>query len=84
MPKSIIYRKKQGFTFPLEIYMRKELKDLINGSLAEKSELDRYISRDYINKLLRLHYNKEKDYTSGLWTMFILKLWLDQYSNRIN
>ena len=84
LPKSIIYRKKQGFTFPLEIYMRKELKDLINGSLAEKSELDRYISRDYINKLLRLHYNKEKDYTSGLWTMFILKLWLDQYSNRIN
>jgi len=82
LPKSIIYRKKQGFTFPLEIYIRKELKSLIKDNLSEKSELHKYVNKDYINKLLKLHYNKEKNYTNGLWLIFILKLWLDEYLNK--
>ena len=82
LPKSIIYRKKQGFAFPLEIYLRKELKSSIKGSLLEKGELHKYVNTHTINKLLSLHYSKEKDYTSGLWTIYILKIWLDQYLNR--
>ena len=79
--QKIIYRKKQGFTFPLEVYLRKELKTLIKDNLLEKSELHKYVNKDYINKLLKLHYKKEKNYTNGLWTIFVLKKWLDQYLN---
>ena len=79
IPKSIIYRKKQGFTFPLEIYLRKELKSLIKDNLLKRSELHKYVNKYIINKLLSLHYSKEKDYTNGLWTIFILKIWLDKY-----
>lgn len=82
LPKSIIYRKKQGFTFPLESYIRKELKYLIKDNLSEKSELHKYVDKEYINQLLKLHYNKEKNYTNGLWVIFILKMWLDQYLNK--
>jgi asparagine synthase (glutamine-hydrolysing) len=81
LPKSIIYRKKQGFSFPLEIYLRKELKEMIKDNLSEKSELHKYVNQDHIKKLLKLHYNKERNYTNGLWVIFVLKLWLDQYSN---
>jgi asparagine synthase (glutamine-hydrolysing) len=79
LPKNIIYRKKQGFTFPLEVYIRNELKSLIKDNLLEKSELHKYVNKDYIKKLLKLHYSKERNYTNGLWVIFVLKLWLDQY-----
>ena len=81
LPKSIIYRKKQGFSFPLEIYLKKELKSLVRDSLLEKSELHNYVNRNYINKLLSLHYSNKKNYANGLWGLFILKTWLDSYLN---
>ncbi|MBI2651621.1 asparagine synthase (glutamine-hydrolyzing) [Candidatus Woesearchaeota archaeon] len=67
LPKNIIYRKKQGFAFPLDIYLRNELKDSIKSSLTEKSEL------------LEQHYKKEKNHANGLWAIYILKLWLDEF-----
>ena len=79
LPKEIIYRKKQGFSFPLEIYIRNELKDLIKNNLLEKGELHRYVNKGYVSKLLNLHYSKERNYSNNLWTLFILKLWLDRY-----
>ena len=45
--------------------------------------LHRYVNKEYINKLLKLYYNKEKNYTNGLRTIFVLKLGLGRYLNQI-
>ncbi|MBI2135144.1 asparagine synthase (glutamine-hydrolyzing) [Candidatus Woesearchaeota archaeon] len=84
LPREIIYRKKQGFSFPLDLYIKNELKDLVKNNLSEKSKLHEYVDKGHIEKLLRLHYNNEKNYANGLWAIFILKLWLDMYLKKYN
>jgi asparagine synthase (glutamine-hydrolysing) len=70
LPEKIIYRKKQGFIFPFELWMRNELKDFIEKKLAN-SVFDEKI----IMKLLNDFYNK-KVHWSKVWSLVVLEEWL--------
>jgi asparagine synthase (glutamine-hydrolysing) len=78
LPKEIVHRKKQGFTFPWSIWMRNELK------LFCEEKLKKISNRSFINGPKLMDYWKEfLQGNSGirwmeLWLFVVLEYWLEK------
>ena len=81
LPKEIIYRKKQGFVFPLKNYIKNQLKDYVKKELTERSSLHKYVNKHYVDDMLYSHYKNERNYTGLIWSLLILKKWLDFHND---
>lgn len=73
-PKELIYRKKQGFAAPVEVWLRqfteKELQIRCLEGLA--GEL---ISPDTVNRLIREFLHQRKDYSLQLYSLMVINWW---------
>jgi len=80
LPKEVIYRKKMGFSVPLVIWFRNELKDYINDILSGKriKKLG-YFNYLFILKTLNIHLNKKANYDEKLWALVNFIKWYDKY-----
>jgi asparagine synthase (glutamine-hydrolysing) len=76
LPSELITRKKQGFGFPLGIWMRTELKQFMQNLFAESRmiELGIFDAR-YIQQLLAEHLSGRKDHNYRLWLLINLEVW---------
>jgi asparagine synthase (glutamine-hydrolysing) len=77
LPYEIVYRKKRGFNFPFDSWMRNELRDFIEDKIKES----RYFNEIFTNKLLEGFYNK-KVHWSRIWGCVVLDQWLDNYGGK--
>tara|TARA_B100000315_G_scaffold36538_1_gene31228 strand:- start:18648 stop:20504 length:1857 start_codon:yes stop_codon:yes gene_type:complete len=72
LPEEIIFRPKMGFTFPFDLWLRKELKDIVVGKLSKShifnSAYRERLLKDYFDN--RLHWSK-------IWACFVLSNWLE-------
>ena len=60
LPRELIYRKKQGFGFPLGIWMRTELKSFLKNLFDQSRFVEVGIFDDaYIHRLLDEHISGE-------------------------
>ena len=76
VPRSVLYRPKQGFELPLVHWMRRELKDEITSLLLEPRTLQRgYFRKNAIERILREHHRGQRDYSSIIWQLLVLELW---------
>ena len=75
LPKNIVYRKKQGFSFPIKNWLRNELKeymmDLLYNSEIIRENFDSY----YLNKLIEQHLKGTQNHSHRLWALMNLELW---------
>ncbi|CAD7772065.1 Asparagine synthetase [glutamine-hydrolyzing] 1 [Candidatus Methanoperedenaceae archaeon GB37] len=80
LPKEVIYRKKMGFSVPLVIWFRNELKDYINDILSEKN-IKRlgYFNHPFILQTLNIHLNGKANYDEKLWALVNFIKWYDKY-----
>ncbi|MCR8924119.1 asparagine synthase (glutamine-hydrolyzing) [Dasania sp. GY-MA-18] len=82
LPKEILYRKKMGFSVPLAEWLRDEIKDIAEQKLLNKdSGLSQFFKVEAINSLWQQHQNKQRDYSSELWSMLMFELWWQRYMN---
>jgi asparagine synthase (glutamine-hydrolysing) len=80
LPKELIYRKKQGFSFPIGIWMRTELKSFLNNLLKQSRFVELGIfNKDYIFSLLRDHISGKVDHNYRLWILINLEIWYRLY-----
>jgi len=80
LPKELIYRKKQGFGFPLGIWMRTDLKDFLQNLFAQSMFVKMgMFNFDYINKLLNEHLSGKADHNYRLWILINLEIWYRMY-----
>jgi asparagine synthase (glutamine-hydrolysing) len=76
LPKELIYRKKQGFTFPLGIWMRRDLKKFIQRLFSESRFIELGIfDANYIANLLQEHFDGKRDHNYRLWVLLNLEIW---------
>jgi asparagine synthase (glutamine-hydrolysing) len=76
VPKSVLYRKKQGFALPMVHWMRNELRDLVQTILLEPRTLQRgYFERKGIARLLDDHFSGRRDQSDCIWRLLIFELW---------
>jgi asparagine synthase (glutamine-hydrolysing) len=77
IPSSMFDRPKQGFSIPLENWMRNELKERVCDSL-ESADLDLMgLNREYIGGLRKQFYNHNRGFMyNRLWLIYILSNWI--------
>lgn len=76
VPRSVLYRRKQGFAIPLEQWFRGKWKDELLGILLEPTTLQRgYFNRRAICQLLSEHWRGRRDRSRELWLLLVFELW---------
>jgi asparagine synthase (glutamine-hydrolysing) len=76
IPREILDKKKHGFTVPVEIWFRKELKRYTQDILLDSSFFDsRFFHRPSIENLLRSHFSGREDLGTTLWALLNFALW---------
>jgi asparagine synthase (glutamine-hydrolysing) len=80
LPRELIYREKQGFGFPIGIWMRKELRRFL-GQLFKQSRFVELgiFSPTYVKKLYDEHMNGRVDHNFRLWILLNLEIWYRLY-----
>ena len=80
LPDELIYRKKQGFGFPLGIWMRTELRGFIKNLFNQSRFVELGIfNREYIHGILHEHISGKADHNFRLWILINLEIWYRLY-----
>jgi asparagine synthase (glutamine-hydrolysing) len=78
LPKEIVFRKKMGFTFPWQLWMKGDLKELCETSLAYYKTYSVF-NYEAINLFWQRFLNNDKQITwSRMWHLIVLANWLKQ------
>jgi len=76
VPRSVLYRPKQGFAVPLVHWLKKDLKEGLLDILVEPTTLQRgYFNPDGLRKLIQEHLAGRRDRSGELWILLVFELW---------
>ncbi len=73
LPRNILYRPKQGFAIPLDVWFRRELKELAE-SIIVKTE-DGILDRNFLTKIWNQHQKSLYDRSALLWSVLMFRKW---------
>ncbi len=80
LPRENIYRPKEGFSIPIKIWLRKELRSLLLDELNEvKLKKEGLFSPQVVSKLIKDHLSGRKNYSHQLWALLVFELWRKKY-----
>ena len=80
LPDELINRRKQGFGFPLAIWMRTDLRDFLTLLFSQSRFVEIGVfDRDYIFKILDEHLSGKVDHNFRLWILINLEFWYRIY-----
>lgn len=81
IPDSLLYRKKMGFSTPLDEWFRGELKALSESKLLQCNEgLSDVFNTAAIHSIWQEHQSRTKDHGIVLWSMLMYQMWYDRYA----
>ena len=76
LPPELLTRRKMGFSFPLSVWFRGELRDFVTDHLTSQAFRDRGIaSIDFVRVLLDEHQSGRRDNSHWLYMLLMLELW---------
>jgi asparagine synthase (glutamine-hydrolysing) len=80
LPRELIDRRKQGFGFPLGLWMRNELSGFLRGMIAESrfAEMGLF-DQAYMRQLAEEHIAGRADHNFRLWILVNLEFWYRLY-----
>ncbi|HYA40451.1 MAG TPA: asparagine synthase (glutamine-hydrolyzing) [Syntrophobacteraceae bacterium] len=82
VPHEILDRKKTGFPVPYGVWMRKELRSLVEDTLLSRSALDRgYFTKQGLEKLISANLNG-RDHSKEVFSLLVLELWHREFIDR--
>jgi asparagine synthase (glutamine-hydrolysing) len=69
-----------GFGVPLASWFRHELRDMTRDILLSQAARGRGIFRaSEVERLLRVHDSRRRDYSPRLWALLCFELWMRQW-----
>ena len=81
LPREILYRRKQGFTVPLTLWLRNELDPFIRATLSkERVERTGLFKWPVIEQLLDEHARRKENHHSRIWSLLMFMVWHDLYT----
>jgi asparagine synthase (glutamine-hydrolysing) len=76
VPRDVVYRKKQGFAFPLGTWMRTTMRDAVTDLLRRSRFVEAGIfERNYVDRLIDEHVRGRIDHSYRLWLLINLEIW---------
>lgn len=80
LPKHLVYRKKQGFSFPVAAWLCDELKDFMLDTLSlDNVEKTGFLEYAQVNQMIQDHLAKRHDYNRELWGLISLVRYLTKH-----
>ncbi len=84
IPKEIRDRKKTGFPVPYEMWLRKDLKEIVWNVLTDRRTIARgYFSKEAVEGLLRANSNGS-DRSKDIFSLLCLELWQRTFLEKEN
>jgi asparagine synthase (glutamine-hydrolysing) len=81
IPDSLLYRKKMGFSTPLDEWFRGELKELSESLLLRaKFGLNDIFEGCVVDNLWQEHQMRKADHGIVLWSMLMYQMWFEKYA----
>ncbi len=79
LPHDVLYRKKMGFSVPLEAWFRGPLAATIRSVvLGERLAATGLFNQDYLREVVEAHQSGRRDYSVILWTVLMFDAFLGQ------
>ena len=79
LPDQIISHHKQGFSIPLKIWFKDDLKQYAYDTLTGPSfMLSDYIDPKKVKTIIDYHQKGMRDYSAKVWSLLFLNEWLKQ------
>jgi len=75
LPHELVYRRKQGFGFPLALWLRGRLRPLLSRAIEESRLVEAGVFRaDEMMRLAQEHWSGVNDHNYRLWMLFNLEM----------
>jgi hypothetical protein len=79
VPKEVIYRPKQGFSVPISVWLKGDLKSFMLSVLNDKNKLlEQYFKIDTIQKVVSEHLAGQVDHGFRIWALIVFCVWHEQ------
>ncbi len=76
LPPILLQREKQGFGFPLNRWLKNDLKEMIDDVFSNSRLIrDGYFNEKYISKIRKEHQNEFADHQMRIWSLLNMELW---------
>jgi asparagine synthase (glutamine-hydrolysing) len=83
LPRDLLYRKKQGFGFPLALWIRGDLRNLMRSTIQQSHlAAEGIFRREEMHRLLEEHLGGRIDHNFRLWMIFNLELWFRHHMEK--
>lgn len=80
LPDEILYRRKQGFTVPLTVWFRNELRPFVEETLSKsRVESTGLFEWSSVRRLLDEHFAGKENHHSRIWALLVMMVWLEEY-----
>ncbi|HEY6892879.1 MAG TPA: asparagine synthase C-terminal domain-containing protein [Rhodanobacteraceae bacterium] len=82
LPDATIRKKKQGFGLPTAVWLRHdaEFQAMVREVLFDRRARERgWFEQSFIEKLIAEHIEGSWDYSSEIWRLLVLELWLRKH-----
>jgi asparagine synthase (glutamine-hydrolysing) len=85
LPRELVYRRKQGFGFPLALWLRGRLRPLLTRTIEESRLVDAGVFRaDEMMRLAQEHWSGENDHNYRLWMLFNLEVFFRHFVDGVD
>lgn len=81
LPRSILNRRKHGFTVPLDYWFRRDLIALTEQYLLKSPVISEYFSVPELRRILEEHRSEKLNHGTLLWSLLSFALWQRRYLN---
>ncbi len=80
LPRENIYRPKEGFSIPIKLWLRQELRPLLTDMLSEsRLKKDGLFSPRVVGRWVEDHLAGKKNYSHQLWALLVFSMWQEKY-----
>src|SRR5690606_31896383 len=80
LPRELVYRRKQGFGFPLALWLRGRLRPLLRHTIEQSRLVEAGVFRaDEMMRLAQEHWSGDNDHNYRLWMLFNLEVFFRHF-----
>jgi asparagine synthase (glutamine-hydrolysing) len=80
LPADIFKRRKMGFSPPLTVWFRTELRDFVEDVLSERAVRDVGVFRyEAVRSILDGHFSRRANYDNQIWSLITFMTWYRDY-----
>lgn len=80
LPREFFRRRKMGFTPPLTVWFRNELRDFVEDTLNKSAISQTGVFRyDAVRQILDAHFDRRANFDNQIWALITFTLWHERY-----